>query len=281
MRRLVLTYDIANLSTFYEEKTVPWANAEFTAVKNFTGTLRLWEDGVEPEQVWEAKKRLEERAEAFGVAMRYQHNHGISLKLRKWPTYHFTGQEYPLRSEREFAEFMDYMRGKQSAGIRIYCEMPMPEVHMTISSAPAPLPESMPSIPPDIHWMAETLVAADRLSEHPDLVMKLAFLVLDLDDFKKVIRRSERGKDEYKWFSFVRDFVSHPICHRKKEMVKDIGNALPSSRTRYNNGTEAVQFRRNDKNHIAFVAKHARYALQRAKELFSDMVKAEGGFLRD
>lgn len=98
LRRLELTYEITNLSTFYDETTVRWADAEFTAEKDFTGGLRLWEDGVEPEKVWESKKRLEEKGEAFRVAMRYQLNHTIQLKVREWPTYHFNEKEYPLRS---------------------------------------------------------------------------------------------------------------------------------------------------------------------------------------
>lgn len=62
MRRLELKYEIKNISTLYEETTASWDNAEFTFNKDFTADLRLWGDGVEPEQISVTLRKLEGRA---------------------------------------------------------------------------------------------------------------------------------------------------------------------------------------------------------------------------
>jgi hypothetical protein len=267
MRRLEIKYLVENISTLFEEATVSWSNAEFTFNKDFSGHFSLWEDGIEPERVWETLRKLEERAESFRAALRYLGNHSIEFRQEGPPTYYFDAREFTPRTEGEMAIITDYLRGRRESFMLGYAELPMPTISMTVTSSPAPLPRSMPFIPHDLHRMAETLVAADALSKYPDLVLKLAFLILE--DLKgKSALNIEEGK-----MSLARDFVSHPICTYAK-VVAFVEAELPSAKV-----DDGVQFRRNDHGHMAFVAKYAYPALQRAKELFNEKVSAEGGSL--
>lgn len=273
VRRLELTYEVTNLASLYQEKAVRWDrdNAEFTAGKDFTGTLRLWKDGVEPEQVWEAKKRLEERAEECREAFRYRGNHEVVFKGKGYPIYRHDSRKFPVYSEKEVNNIADHiLRGKKYVGgVRIELT-PASLTSTGHISLVLPLPKSMPFIPNDLHWLAETLVlAAEEQSRHPDHAMRLAYFVLE--------KLEREPPDELK---HARDFVSHPICGNTN-LVAKVGNALPSSKTRSDEGKDAVRFLRTDEQHLAFVKMYAAQALHRAKQLFEKKVRADGGSLGD
>ncbi len=264
MRKLELKYEIKNMSTLYEEALAPWHNAEFTSNMDFTASLRLWEDGIEPEQMSETLRRLKERAESFRVALRYLGNSAVEFKKAGWPTYYFDDRKFTPQTEQDMVIITDYLRERREDCNLSYSEL-LPSTHGTMTSYPAALPRSMPFIPSDLHWMAEILVVAGDLSKSPDLVVKLAFLILE-----GLKGKNNFDKDELK-IKYTRDFVSHPVCN-KAEVVTFIEAELPSARV-----GSGVQFRRNDYDHISFVAKYAYPALQRAKELFNEKVRAEGG----
>jgi len=267
MRKLELKYEIKNISRLYEETTASWDNAEFTFHKDFTGDLRLWGDGVEPEQISETLRKLEERAESFRTALKYLGNRLIDFRKHGRPTYYFDEHEFRPKTEKEIAIITDYLRGRREFPALVSAVLPMHTVHITTTFPPAPLPQNMPSIPTDLHRMAETLVAAEELVKYPDLIIKLAYLILE--------ELEGTPSDE---FRYVRNFVSHPICCYTP-LVNFIEGEMPSAIT-VHNGTDAVRFIRNDNDHMAFVAKYAYPALQRAKKLFNEKVDAEGGFLR-
>ena len=274
MRRLELEYDITNMSTLYKETTAPWQDAEFTPGKDFTAHLKLWEDGVEPEQISETWEKLKERAESFRVALRYLGNPNITFKRKGLPTYHFDDQVIPIKTKQEIDHIIARLRGGGKS--RYYSTIALTEsnAYGEVSLSPAPMPKSMPFIPQDLHRFAETLTVAEDLSMTvlPDLVMKLSYIIVE--EFE-----NNFSKDELEQFGFVRDFVSHPICYKKKKLVTDIGRELPSSKTVNDKGKDAVRFNRNDKDHMAFVRKYASSAFQRAKDLINEKIKREGGFL--
>lgn len=164
------------------------------------------------------------------------------------------------------------MRGKRDSYAVVFATMPAMSVKATVISPPVPLPERMPSIPADLHWMAETIIVADSLAGYPDLIMKLAFLILE--ELKK---HAYWNKDEFEHLEYVRDFVSHPKCYLKKKQVEFIAERLPSSIV----DMGAVQFNRKNLDHAAFVSKYASQALRKAKQLIGVQVKERGGFLGD
>lgn len=275
MRRLSIEYEIKNMSVLYEETTALWDNAEFTFNKDFTAHLKLWEDDIEPEQISETWKSLEDRAESFWVALKYLGNHSLERKKKGYPTYYFDDRQFTPRTEKEIFIITDYLRGRRDSFgmLRLKVSTPKIRIIASVTSSPAPLPPNMLSVPPNLHWIAETIIVADKLANYPDLVLKLAYIILE--EFK-----NDLSKDEFERFQFVRDFVSHPICDKKKSLKDYIGRVLPSSKTINDKGEDAVRFNRNDNNHIAFITKYAYPAIQRAKELFNDKVKIEGGFLK-
>lgn len=264
MRKLALEYEIKNMSTLYEEKMASWQNAEFTFNKDFTAHLKLWEDGIEPEQISETWKKLQERAESFRIALKYLGNRRIDFKKKNnWPTYYFDNREFTPRTEEEIAIITDYLRGRRESFAMFYGVMPRPTLTASCSSSPAPLPQSMPLIPHDLHWMAETLVAADELVNYPDLVMKLAYLILE-----------ELGSATIpNYFRYVRNFVSHPICY-DGNVLAFVEAQLPSAKV-----GKGVQFKRNNHDHMAFVSKYAYSALQSAKDMFNEKARRDGGFI--
>lgn len=269
MRRLALEYEIKNMSTLYEEKMASWQDAEFTFNKDFTGLLKLWEDGIEPEQISETWKKLQERAESFRVALKYLGNRLIDFKKKNdWPTYYFDDREFTPRTEEEIAIITDYLRGRRESFIMVHAVMPGFTVRAQISIPPSPLPQSMPFIPPELQGMAETLVAAEELVKYPDLVLKLAFLILE-----ELKDKNSFNTEEQK-MKYARDFVSHPICNNT-EVEAFVGSEVPSSKI---NG-KSVRFDRNKQDHMSFVSKYAYSALQAAKELFNEKVQRDGGFV--
>lgn len=94
------------------------------------------------------------------------------------------------------------------------------------------------------------------MAKYPDLVMKMAYLALEELEHTPPVE-----------FRNSRNFVSHTLC-KDSGVISFVESELPSARA-----TDGVQFRRNDKAHMAFVAKYAYPALQRAKELFNEKVK--------
>src|SRR5208283_4597732 len=120
--------------------------------------------------------------------------------------------------------------GRRESFALFYGEFPKSSIHMTTTSSPAPLPNSMPSIPSEFHWMAETLVVADELAKYPDSTLKLAYLILDYLE-------GGYSPDD---FRYVRNFVSHSVCH-DPAVIAFVENELPSARV-----IDGVQFRRND-----------------------------------
>lgn len=265
MRRLELTYGVTNLSKRYQEATVQWDDAEFTAGRDFTAVLRLWDNGIEPEQVWESKKRLQEKAESLRMGLRYMGNYATVFDKEARMVYRYDDLTFMPRTKDDVSAMADRLRGRMevcktndfvSCGSR-------PEV-AEFSPLMAP-PTTMPFIPPDFHWVAESIVAADALSRHAELamkVMRLAYLVLE---------EIEPSPPEV--YRFVRDFVTHPTC-ADEAVRKFVTSELPSAVV-----AGGVQFQRRDKEHAAFVSRYASQALSRARGLFNERVKAEGGFV--
>lgn len=264
MKRLALKYEINKMSVLYEETTASWNNAEFTLGKDFSARLKLWEDGVEPDQISETLKKLEKRAESFRVAMKYLGNHNVVFMPYGFTIYYFHNEEFFLKGEKDIAEFTDFVRrGKLEQCNFRGSLMPFHVNFITsVTTSPASLPTKMPIVPYDLHRISETIVAADELSKYPDLVIKLAYLVLE--------ELEPTPPDE---FRYSRNFVSHTIC-KDSGVITFVESELSSAGV-----PDGVQFRRNDKEHMAFVAKYAYPALQRAKELFNEKVKTQGGFL--
>jgi hypothetical protein len=270
IRRLEIEYCINGMSTLYEENSVSWSNAEFTFNKDLTANLKLWQNSIEPEQISETLKELEKRAESFRVALKYLNNHVVSLKKKNWPTYYFDDQKFTIRTEKEIDIIIDYLRGRRESCDLFYAELPLTcTIISSGTTTPVPLPLTMLSIPSDLHRMAETLVAADDLVKYPDLTLKLAFLILEELKTKQDFDENERK------VKYTRDFVSHLTCNNP-EVVAFVTTELPTAIV--NNG---VQFKRDMKDHVAFVSKYAYDALRRAKELFEQKVQEEGGFINN
>lgn len=270
MRRLELTYEIKNLTIHYEGKNgdqMSWQEADFRLGEDFTATLRLWKDGIEPEGLMETRQSLERRADAFRIAWRYLGNHRMTFEETDTPTYYFGDEKFPARNPGEISNITDYLRGRAESFTEYY--VVRKTVRLSWGGA-ANIPQRMPFIPQDLHRTAETIVAADELNKYPDLVMKLAYIVLE--EF-----RSNLSKDELEKFAFVRDFVSHAVCDKKQTLVDFVASELMSARI----SDKAVRFIRHDRDHMAFVSKYAYLALQRAKDLFTEKVKIEGGFLME
>lgn len=266
LRRIELRYEINHLSISYEERTVPWDNAELTSKKDFTAEFRLWEDNVEPENIWEARSRLIDRKDNFLVGLKYIGNLSVVFNSIGDPTYFFDDELRTFRCENEATLLKEYLRGDRDSYMALSGEIYI-GLNCHIKESPTPLPSKMPSIPSDLHGKAAIIIAADDLTSYPDLKLKLAYLIVE----ESKIPITSINKDEMK---LVRDFVSHPICNNTN-VIAFIGKDLPSAKC-MNKKTVVVRFNRNDPKHIAFVEKHATQALNKAKELFNSEVIKHG-----
>ncbi len=271
MKRLELEFKIDSMSTLYEASTIDWNNSQFTFNSDLSATLKLWQDNIEPECIMQTWKELAERGNAVHVAFKYKGNHNIRVKPSGYVTYYYGDKKYTPRNESEVEVYIKYLRGE----IKNNCflgqvTLPMLTVSGVMTTSPVPLPSSMPFVPLELQSIAATLAVADEVVNYPDFKIKLAFLILE--DY---VERKELSEDEIEKIKYVRDFVSHPICDRNKNLISFISQELPSAKT--NSGH--VQFKRENGDHIAFVSKYAYEALRRAKELFEAEVAKRGGFV--
>jgi hypothetical protein len=269
MRRLELEYRLENMSILYEETTARWHDAEFISNNDFTAHLRIWEDGIEPEQILETLKKLGKRGESFRVALKYLGNRLMVFKKNRWPTYYFDDRTFTPRTEEEINILIDYLRGRRESFCVLSFEMPSLSIEAHMSLSPAPLPRSMPFIPTELYGMAETLSIAEEIVNYPDLMLKLAFLIVEALKGNNNLDAAEQN------MKYARDFVSHPICNNP-DVVAFVESELPSAKV-----NNMVQFRRDQENHLSFVSRYAHLTLQRAKEIFEDKVRQDGGFIRD
>ena len=254
------------MSVSYEEGSVTWHNAEFTFKKGLTANLKIWENNIDPEQIKQIWKKLEERGEAFQVAMKYLGNHSITFKKNDYVTYYFNDQIFTPRNEAEIEYLIKYLRGEIASFCVGSATLPKSRFSGSSHSSPVPLPTIMPFIPHELHAKAATLIVADELTKHPDLQLKLAYLLLEDLMGEKALRNDK--------IKYARDFVSHPTCKSTK-LVAFIISQLPSAKL-----NNAVQFNRDKSDHIAFASKYANLALQRAKELFGAAVEKLSGCVR-
>lgn len=271
MKRLQLEYQIENISVSYEEGSVPWPNAEFTCKKGLTANLKIWEDDIEPEQITQIWKKLEERGESFQIAMKYLGNHSLTFKKYDYVTYYFNDQIFTPRNEAEIEYLIKYLRGEIASFCVGSSTLTGFKSKGSSHSSPVPLPTIMPLIPHRSHGKAATLIVADQLANYPDLQLKLAYLLLE--DF---LGKNALKNDKMK---YARDFVSHPTCDFRN-VVRFIISELPSAKLPFVKLRDRVRFDRRKSDHIAFVSKWADLALQRAKGLFEDEVKNLGGCVR-
>jgi hypothetical protein len=270
MKRLELEFKIEKMSTLYEASTKQWNNSEFIFNSDFSATLKLWQDNIEPECIMQTWKELAERGNAVHVAFKYKGNHNIRVKPSGYVTYYYGDKKYTPRNESEVEVYIKYLRGETKNNCFLgQVTLPMLTVSGVMTTSPVPLPSSMPFVPLELQSMAATLIVADEVLNYPDLIIKLAYLILE--DF---VNRKELGANEIKGIKCVRHFVSHPICDFSN-VISFIAKELPSAKT----SSGHVQFKRDNNDHMAFVSKYAYLALKRAKELFEAEVIKLGGFV--
>jgi hypothetical protein len=268
MKKLQIEYQIEKLSLLFEVGSIPWNNAEFTFNEDSTAHLKIYANDIEPEQIMQTWKKLEDRGQSFQIAMKYLWNRSIIFNKNNYVTYYFDDQPVSLRNQDEIECWIKYWRGEiQYSPLCLSATAPMPTCSGSFSSLPVPLPKIMPFIPPEFHTKAANLIVAEEVADYPDLQLKLAYILLE-----DLLDKNELENDDMK---FARDFVSHPSCG-SKGLVSFIIRELPSAKI----DDKTVRFYRDKSDHIAFVFKYANLTLQKAKVLFNAEVEKCGGCIR-
>jgi len=257
------------MSIVYEEATIMCPDSEFTFYKELTANLKIWEDDVEPELITKTWKQLEGRGESIRVALKYLGNRQIIVKKMDYSTYYYNSDKFTLRDLTETDLLIKYLRGEIKSYATGISTIEFVSEGLCIA-LPIPLPKTMPFIPLELHGMAETLTIATELVNCPDLRLKLAYLILE-----ELMRGKPWSPDERN-IRYARDFVSHSICDKNKKVIAFVEGELPSAKKSNN----AVQFKRDEGDHIAFVSKYADLALQKAKDIFNEKVEKLGGCVR-
>ena len=270
MKRLEVKYILSRPSLIYAKESVSWRNAELNFQKDGEIIVKLWEDEVELEAISENWSILKERWKSLYMAVKYGGDHTVRGIGSEDALYRFDDKKFTVKNEKDIAFIIDLLRNGKGeykepfASLLVYwTEVNPPD------TTPVLLPATMPAIPADLHWMSETLATAEQLEKYPDLVLKLAYIVLDeLDTAPPAPLLA------------VRNFVSHKYCDRDS-VINFIEAHFPSAVISKKNdkGKNCVQFRRNDKSHMAFVRDYSNQALQRARELFEEAVITAGGTL--
>lgn len=269
MKRIELIFQIENLSFLYEEKSLSWQDAELTTKTNFSADLKIWADQVEPEQIMESWKKLNERCEPFLMAMKYKGNRQITCANGNYPTYYYEDNIFTPRNEAEAQIITQHLRGKAPLFAMGYAMLPaFQSFGCSMSSPPAqiPLPQAFPFIPLCLRGLAATITLVDELANYPDLQLKLAFIVLE------ELVKNQKSQD-FQDINNARNFVSHALCDRKNVLVF-IRSLFPSA---MNSSETLAKFDREKSDHRSFVSIFAGKAHQWAKNEFEDEVIRHGG----
>jgi len=267
MKRIELIFNIENLSFLYEEKSISWQDAEFTTKTNFSADLKIWADEVEPEQIMESWKKLNERCEPFLTAMKYKGNRQITSANSNYPTYYYEDNIFTPRCEAEAQIITQYLRGKAPLPGMCYAMLPaLRSFGCSMPSPPLQLPAAFPFIPLCLRGLAATITLVDELANYPDLQLKLAYMVLE-----ELVETQE--SQDFQDIKNARNFVSHALCDRKN-FLPFIKRLFPSAMS--SSGTSA-KFDREKNDHRSFVSSFARKAHQWAKNEFEYEVIKQGG----
>lgn len=269
MKRIELIFNIENLSFLYEKKSISWQGAEFITKTNFSADLKIWADEVEPEQIMESWKKLNERCEPFLMAMKYKGNRQITCANGNYPTYYYEDNIFTPRNEAEAQIITQHLRGRAPLFAMGYAMLPaLKSFGCSMPSPPAqlPLPQAFPFIPLYLRGLVATLTLVDELTNYPDLQLKLAYIVLE------ELVEDQKSQD-FQNIKNARNFVSHALCDRTN-VLAFIKSLFPSA---MNSSGTSAKFDREKNDHRSFVSSFARKAHQWAKNEFEDEVIRHGG----
>lgn len=227
-KRLEYKCKCINISIRYACSSILWLDkaSEFEVIDEMTariGNYRTWFDNVEPDALRQVQKEIQERVESFVLAMRFLGNARFSQTDEILYYIAESGEEYQITNDIDIEAIIHQSKGEEFN----YGSVVFPAMTFcgSASTSPAPLPQSMPSVPLILKRHILNVLQAEELdsdSDHyEDEQLKRWFLIIEELE-------TDTSKQEYKDLRSVRNFVSHPKVD-KKETITFLEKELPSS----------------------------------------------------
>jgi len=224
-------YRIRGMDRILYQYPPEWAEGTFHQFDEFEGLLRLHSEAVGSRvEAQAALSQLDRIAERFRLAVSKRIGCSLTSVVTHTVEPHFG-----------------------PAGVEVLED----SVHASDSAVSAVLPREPPlhieQIPEGSARWIHTLTEARTMSAHPDEVLKRLFLIIEeLRDLHSAVL-TEADVAMIDELALVRDFVSHPICDRKK-VPPFIAARLPSAVVSPE-PTLSVRYDRTDVEHRNFVGR--------------------------
>lgn len=119
----------------------------------------------------------------------------------------------------------------------------------------APPPEQMPQAPLGAERWIRTFAEAGDFEDYAEEQLRRHYLVIEELQVQYIAELDPTDQEKCKEIGFIRDFVSHPECDRKKELVDFISAHLPSAVVS-GRSKPTVRFDRLDIEHRNFVGRY-------------------------
>jgi len=206
MGRLTRSYHIRGMDRVLYARVPEWPEGTFEQSEDHEGLLRLNVEGIRsPEQLQAAIFHLDQIAEQFTLA--------VSLRIG-----------CPLTNMVE-ASIEPHFDAEGVATVNVTLRA---SDTLESSVSPRAPPSDIEQLPAGAARWIHTLTETRTLAGHPDEVLKRLFLIIEelKDVHGSVLTAVDVATiDE---LALVRDFVSHPVCDRKK-VSRFISVRLPSA----------------------------------------------------
>jgi hypothetical protein len=215
-KRLEYNCKCIHISIGYARGSMIWPDtaSEFEVVDDKTtqvGHYRTWADNIDPDSLRQVRKEIEQRVESFVLAMRFIGNVGFLTTDEIYTYITESGEEHQIINDIDIEAIIRHSKGEES----ICCSgiLPTRTLCGSMSSDPAPLPQSMPSVPLTLKNHILNALHAEALDSGPqhyeDEQLKLWFFIIeDLE--------VDTSRQEYIDLKLARDFISHSKIDRKK-----------------------------------------------------------------
>jgi hypothetical protein len=192
--RLSREYRVRGLDRFLYRHPPEWLEGTFVQSNEFEGLLTLQTDGLQsPVETETALSRLDRIAEQFRLAVSKRIGCLLTMSIKRTVVPEFS-----------------------AVGVDAIHDTFHIRESVVDTVAPIDPPVQIEQLPEGARRWIHTLTEARTMSAHPDEVLKRLYLVIEelKDVYPAVLDATDLLAIEE--LALLRDFVSHPLCDRKK-----------------------------------------------------------------
>jgi len=278
-KTLVVEYLLSNIPSYETSRLKGSDNIEIEFIQNYenttsTGLLKLWKSDIEPEKIETLFSDFYKIVEDFILVLRFEGLRNADYEQIGNDNYYGMKNNYKIRNLLRSHDIKTIIAFENFDGSGItgslFENIKFDFKAKGIKSLPL-FPKEMPSIPDSMKHLVKEAINTDELNEKY-VAERLRGWFFILESFKK------EEITDYNEISYVRNFVTHPICKNKKtvEFIQEkFSKAIYKK-----DGKDVAEFHKQDPSHTTFVKKYEEMAKKRVKELIRDKIEKDDGNMK-